>query len=743
MHIQHTLNRPARRLLDMYPALRLWLRLPALTAWIALSVGIVAGPHLPGQRLFLLYPAVGIAATLLLSASALLTRSQRYRIVTFAVIGVVLSQASLARQRRVFQTWRDELGAASRVYLRGQVISSPLPQHDSYRFLVQADSLYDDHGRCALRNRILDCRCPQAPALGEQILLVGMYRPPAPRKVSGAFDQYTFMLSNDIWGTFRAWGTLELPATAGLVHRMSRGARRVVYATLAHANDAGRRALLQAAFLGEKTGIPAHLRKLFRDAGLAHLLAISGLHVGIITSVLLIALALVPAPPKVRVSIVVAALWCYVLVVGTVPSLLRAVMMATVVAASLLFQRRSHTLNALGVAGVIWLYFSPTSIAGPSYQLSFAATAGILTLYPLLRTSVAFPATPLGALLTRLWHVFSVSLAAFATTLPIMIHHFGTVSLFGLAANLVAVLLMTICMWFFFGALIKFFVLKPLVPLCMWFSELFLGMLVWLAGLVEAVPWSVLALPPMPPAVIAVYGIGLLAIAAAPRKRAKNYTAVVVSLWAVVLPLWLLARDLDKCTRVAVIPTRDSVCIAIRAPSGKAWVCGSPSQIAETGFVDHDLGPWMRNAGVRSIEAVILLSPGHLSPQQIKTVRSALDRGPQADREAIPHPKAQQVAGPRVVAAVTGVRIAAEPQCTCVVTGPITGNNRRLVLSYRDAKCRISPTGYVAYLEDPGGSVREARVHPYGEALELRLSPQGKVCTTLPYPRWHPLRPPG
>lgn len=141
-------------------------------------------------------------------------------------------------------------------------------------------------------------------------------------------------------------------------------------------------ALLRALVLGDRSHLPAAWIQGLRRTGLAHLLSVSGLHVG-----LLVGLAWFVArrlPPALRVAASLAALGVYLLLVGPRPSLLRASVMALALLGGRVLERRPQALNGLGLAVMLLLLHDATLVQDLGFCLTVSATAGVLVLGPLL-----------------------------------------------------------------------------------------------------------------------------------------------------------------------------------------------------------------------------------------------------------------------------------------------------------------------------------------------------------------------
>lgn len=203
-------------------------------------------------------------------------------------------------------------------------------------------------------------------------------------------------------------------------------------------------ALAQAMLLGVRHNIPPELRDAFRRSGAAHLLAISGLHIGILlTAATGASVALFGRRYHLYLLAPLAAIWLYALLSGMSPSAARACIMGSAYLTALAAGRRRNALAALGIAAALMTAAAPNVIFSVSFQLSFASMAGIAALgdgcRAALRDVLARAATSrlgLRPALAALADIVGVSVAASAAALPLVAYHFGQVSLVGVPALL-------------------------------------------------------------------------------------------------------------------------------------------------------------------------------------------------------------------------------------------------------------------------------------------------------------------
>lgn len=198
------------------------------------------------------------------------------------------------------------------------------------------------------------------------------------------------------------------------------------------------RAILSALLLGVKDYLDNDLKDSYASAGAMHVLAVSGLHVGIIYFLLLFFLK----PLKSRrlgqimvAGICLSVIWMYALVTGFSPSVMRAATMFSVIIISNAFNRRSNIYNALGIAAFVLILFDPYIVYAVGFQLSFIAVIGIVTLHPWLYKWIE----PETKLLDYVWSITCVSIAAQLATFPLSIFYFHQFPTYFMLANLMVI----------------------------------------------------------------------------------------------------------------------------------------------------------------------------------------------------------------------------------------------------------------------------------------------------------------
>lgn len=194
--------------------------------------------------------------------------------------------------------------------------------------------------------------------------------------------------------------------------------------------------VLSALTLGYKGYLDKETRQAYSVAGISHVLALSGMHIGIVWFLLdsLFRWLLKNRLKWLRGAGIIVLLWMFAFVVGLEASVVRAVIMCMLMEVARLSGLRHWSVNTLSVAAFLMLLYQPFYLFDVGFQLSFVAVASILLLYPLI-----FSLFPVKNRIGRwTWGIMSVSMAAQLGTAPLVMYYFSNFSVYFLFTNLVA-----------------------------------------------------------------------------------------------------------------------------------------------------------------------------------------------------------------------------------------------------------------------------------------------------------------
>lgn len=230
--------------------------------------------------------------------------------------------------------------------------------------------------------------------------------------------------------------------------------------------DSSGYALTTAITLGQKSSLRGTTKQHFSASGASHLLAVSGLHVGIIF--MAISLLLRPFKRYKNVQkwgqiIVILLLWMYAFLCGLPPSIIRAVTMFSIGALGIITGQQNYGINNVCFTAFIMLLYNPNYLLDMGFQLSFSAVIGILLYVESRKSKVKSQCKITNRLLTWVKDMCGISLVAQLATLPLILYYFGTFPTYFLLTNLVMIPLGTLLVY----ACLLLFILSP-TPLASW-----------------------------------------------------------------------------------------------------------------------------------------------------------------------------------------------------------------------------------------------------------------------------------
>jgi competence protein ComEC len=394
---------------------------------------------------------------------------------------------------------------------------------DGARVTLEAPELGDGVPRPRLVRIRLRDEDPAVPMTGETLSVRALLRAPSPPSFPGGWD-----LQRDAWFSgIGAYG-YALKRVEILAHGTPSGFARTVQAVretiadrIAGVLDGSAEAICATLLTGNTAAIPEDDRAAFRDSGLAHLLAIAGLHIGIVMGLIfglsrmLLALSeraslYWPTKPIAALA-ALAAGGGYLLLTGAHVPIIRSFAMACLLTLGVLLGRRALSLRGLALAMAALLLIAPEQAMGVSFQMSFSAVLALIAGYDALRPALRRLHGNGGWPRRLLGHVAALALTsalAGTASAPFAAYHFGHVQLYNVLANVAAVPLTAL--WIMPAGLLALALMPlhlealALVPMG-WGAD---GVL-WIGRAVSALPSATIAVPHMPPWGLAVVAFGM------------------------------------------------------------------------------------------------------------------------------------------------------------------------------------------------------------------------------------------
>ncbi len=294
---------------------------------------------------------------------------------------------------------------------------------------------------------------------GQQVEVTGVLRRPPGPEADQLFDYRSYLEFQGCWFTLRVERVEDWQLAPNHRQKPPWSERFIPWAQalLTHGlpDDEATR-LIVAMALGWKTPLTGEVNDIFMRSGTMHVFAISGLHIGLIAWILVEVLRLFRVSRAGCGWIAIPLVWFYVAATGWQASAIRSAIMSSVVVAGWTLNRPGQLLNSLAVSAWIILVWDPGQLFQASFQLSFAAVAGLALLGPPLdrglKKYLRIPRDPfLPEVLEARWHrwvnlplrilaqALAVGLASLVASLPFTVHWFHLLNPVSLLANLVVV----------------------------------------------------------------------------------------------------------------------------------------------------------------------------------------------------------------------------------------------------------------------------------------------------------------
>jgi len=501
------------------------------------------------------------------------------------------------------------------VTLTGLVVRLPQGGEVRGRVVISVDHINSD-GRSERAYGLVLVTIPGTSTIryGDRIAVSGRLVRPPPAGNPGEFSYRDYLVTRGIAATLYPHGQAGVRKIGrGRVNPVLAAAdvvRRGMTSFLQTALPGRRGALMTSLLLGDDGAIGPQARDDFARSGLLHVLVVSGAQVGLVLgSVLWLGRAL--RIPALFASVTAAAITVFfALMTGWVPSVARAAIVALIGLAAPLVRRSQDARAALAFAALALLVSQPLLLFDAGFQLSFAATWGLVYVAPVL-------ATRLSALPRALRALFAMTAAAQIAVVPLLAYHFLQISVVGFVANLAVVPLVALLVPAGFAVAAVGAVAPaigtPFAPVlgppadAVW----------WAAAFCARLPLSAVPVGPPPLLEIAAFYAAVVVIVESLQGRlrvARRAMAAVVSTTAA-LGLWIqvLAAAAPPQLVVTFLDVGQGDSIVIQGPSGRAVLVDGGGEV-EGHLTGYDIGarrvvPALRRLRLRGIDVLLLSHP--------------------------------------------------------------------------------------------------------------------------------------
>ena len=478
---------------------------------------------------------------------------------------------------------------------------------------------------------------------GRQVTLTGVLEQAQDKRNPGGFDYRAYLARQGVDGIIDAKGLLRIGQQRGFLPLRWIEALRIqteqiidtIYTGASITEPSLHAQLLKGILLGKRSDLPTETLDIFRNSGTFHVLAVSGLHVGLVAMFCYFGFRCFRLPEKIRCLLTIAAVLIYACLIGFRPSVFRASLMAILFLFATVIDRDANLFNLLGVAALVLLLLNPLQLWDVGFQLSFVAVTAIVYFVPKMEKPLrrlwesedgAAPQQPI-SILTKYrnaavkWLVLSylVTLAAQIGTTPLIAYHFFRTYPLGIVVGPFAVGLVSLIVAIGMVSVCVGFIYLPFAKLLALLNHAIISIFLALIDLFGQA-WGVVKLAPPSLGICVLYVTIFLGIASLRYVRRYWRIASLVGLSAIAIWVWDTAfHEKGRLLEVVTLDVGQGDATFVRFPDNQTMLVDGGVQRSyydqkKQRSVDYDVGeriiePYLDFRGIRKLDMVVLTHP--------------------------------------------------------------------------------------------------------------------------------------
>jgi competence protein ComEC len=359
-------------------------------------------------------------------------------------------------------------------YLIGKVASHPTQQKDKIKVIIHSELIASEkhdfnHCEGKIIVYLFQKATKQSLNHGDQILIKGEIQPISIPKNPSAFNHKQYLHYQNIH--FQAfiyaqnWKILKTTPSFSLQEKSRHIREKFKSIFQSYISSDESRAIANALILGYKKDLTPQLKNAYVESGAIHVLAVSGLHVGILSVLVLFLLNRIPLGGKIwkvaKIGLLLIIIWAFAILTGLSPSVQRAALLFSIIYLGKAIKRDCNIYNALAIAAFGMLIYAPLTLFQISFQFSFLAVLGIVYFTPKIMRFWS----PNHPILFYIWQLSVVSFSAQLALVPLSLYYFHQFPIYFLLSGLFVVPIAAIVLYNGFALLISSFFSKTLASL--------------------------------------------------------------------------------------------------------------------------------------------------------------------------------------------------------------------------------------------------------------------------------------
>ena len=540
----------------------------------------------------------------------------------FLLLGLAFSRLSIEESRTPLVDY-----AGQQVTLLGRLASGPDLRSDKVFYLFEARELVKGEDRKAVYGQVrLSVKdVNQLYDYGDALRVTGLLARPDQPGNPGGFNYRTYLERQGIWVTL---STINKDSVRKIkedgsnsVGRFALRAKQKLSAGATYSLPPSEAAVLNGVVFGAQGMIDKATRQAFTETGVVHILSVSGLHVGLVLAGLIGLFGILRLAPGWTAPLATPVLIFYAIMTGINPAVLRATLMALLFLWAHHLGRDRDWPTTLALAALVILFLNPLQIFHPGFQLSFAATWGLLYIGPILTKAFLelFKGLPQSIARTAAQGL-AIPLAAQLATIPLVAWYYNLISPISIPANLLVVPLVGLILALGLLSAGLGLIWLPMAGLVNAGTTIVMSVFMGVVGFLQQLPGAVIYLS-TPPVLLAVVWYGGLLYAAGifytelgstERQRWKSWAPAGAALVLILLMIWLPWPSNHRLV-VHFIDVGQGDSILVQTPGGKNMLIDTGGRRGEyqngTGTGDQVVAPYLRKIGVNQLDALVLTHP--------------------------------------------------------------------------------------------------------------------------------------
>jgi len=638
---------------------------PALRAFVFYSLGIASGVYVKIFPLSAIFIAVILAVTaLIFHYKQAVKHATLLLYLSLFVCGVAQYQVATSgfpptHIKRIADT-------NSHVTVVGEIVEEPDIRADRTYLVVEVDSLTWCRRKLKSSGKILVKIREQSTIFSfkDRVRFSGnLFSPGGPRN-PGGFNFARYLNIKEIFGMMvlsrgedlllidnpykLRWTCILNVPYEFFVNRLVAPLRRILLDGYVKYLPKDQAALLAGFVLGERRNIPDDVARLFRDTGTLHLMAVSGSNVAIIVSFFMFILVKVNRRLKVVITLVAVVFFSFL--TRNEPSVVRASVMVSIGLLGLYRQRRPDFLSFLGFACLLLLIIKPLWLFNVSFQLSFAACAGIVYFAPKFASVIKPGKSLVSRIFYWLYLIFVTTFSAQLAVLPITAEYFHRLPLVGLIANLPMIPLagiLTISGVVF----LPFILLGDIVAaIFAWPVKLVMSIIIPLLDFFAGLPMAVINVSPPGIWKIVLFFAVIYIMTEFIFRRRLSFAGILLSISSLCILVWMSYLKGPQTESLAFIDCGPDRAILFSGADGDNFLWYDCHEEGICQQLEYNLIPFLYRVGINRIETVFTNDKSKLSyledeisigsflePSDLKAIKPSkiMATGPYISRESI------------------------------------------------------------------------------------------------------------